>query len=162
MKRSFLVFISPIYQKRIFWKNWNQFFIFSIKSKIIYLFSIGLGIDFNSYLIHWDQKLFPFLHQIFISSYFHKYSPNSSQTFQSFKISLIFLQQSFKIRITLFSCIIFCYSALQIWKGNEVEELEIDLTYSFLKNGLALASINTFATSIWLWYDAFKRSVHPS
>jgi len=64
------------------------------------------------------KYLLPFPNQIFIPSYFHKYSPNSSQTFQSFKISLIFLQQYFKIRIILFSCPISCCFALQTWKGN--------------------------------------------
>ena len=82
------------------------------------LFSIGFGIDFNSYLINWFKQLFPFPHQIFISSYFHKYPPNSSQTFQSFKISLISLQHSFKIRITPFSCHTSCCFTLQTWKGN--------------------------------------------
>jgi len=42
----------------------------------------------------------------------------------------------------------------------EMKELEIDLT-SFLKNGSALASINTFATSFLLWYDATIRGVYP-
>jgi len=65
----------------------------------------------------------PFPHQICISSYFRKYLPNSSQTFQSFKISLIFLQESFKIRITLFSCPISCCFTLQTWKG--MKELEL-------------------------------------
>jgi len=45
-------------------------------------------------------------------------SPNSSQTFQSFKISLIILQQSFKIRMALFSCNISCCFTLQTWKEN--------------------------------------------
>ena len=45
-------------------------------------------------------------------------SSNSSQTFQSFKISLIFLQDSFKIRMTPFSYLISCCFTLQIWKGN--------------------------------------------
>jgi len=124
-------------------------------------FQLDLELDFNSYLIHWFKNLFPLSDLFFISSYFHKHSPNSSQTFQSFKISLIFLQKSFKIRITIFSCQISCCFTLQTWKG--MKELEIDLTFLFLKNGLALASINTFTFSIlvWLFLTASIRGVYP-
>jgi len=40
------------------------------------------------------------------------------------------------------------YPTIMKRKWKVMEELEIDLTLSSLKNGLALASINTFATSI--------------
>jgi len=42
-----------------------------------------------------------------------------------------------------------------------MEELEIDLTSLFLKNGSAPASINTFAFSILLFLDAYMRGVYP-
>jgi len=90
---------------------------FPFKARSWIYFQLDLEFDFNFYLIQWFIQLFPFPHQIFISSYFHKY-PNSSQTFQSFKISLIFLQQNFKIRIIIFSCNISCCFTLQTWKGN--------------------------------------------
>jgi len=43
-----------------------------------------------------------------------------------------------------------------------MKELEIDPTSLFLKNGSALASINTFATSFLLLADALMRGVVPS
>jgi len=42
-----------------------------------------------------------------------------------------------------------------------MKELEINLTLLSLKNGSALASINTFATSLLLLTDANMRGVHP-
>jgi len=42
-----------------------------------------------------------------------------------------------------------------------MEELEIDPTLLFLKNGSAPASINTFGTSILLFSDALMRGVNP-
>jgi len=152
---SFLQFTKKWYFDRI--EVSSSSFPFKARSWIY--FQLDLEFDFISHLINWFKQLLPFPHQIFISSYFQKYSPNSSQTFQSFKISLIFLQQSFKIRMALFSCQFSCCSTLQHEK--EMEELEIDLTSLFLKNGSALTSINTFATSIWFLDDACMRGVHP-
>jgi len=124
MKRSFVLHILLVWKTGTNRKNWSQFFIFSIQSKIMNLFSIGFGIWFQ-FLLDLGCKFSklqitppissPDLHLLL----FHKYSSNSSQTFQSFKISLIFLQHSFKIRIIPFSCIISCCFTLQIWKRNK-------------------------------------------
>jgi len=43
----------------------------------------------------------------------------------------------------------------------EMEEVEIDLTSLSLKNGSALASINTFAFSMRLLIDELMRGVNP-